>query len=75
MPERLSALRHASEFRCRGSSCLVRAQGLKTARDIIAHDAQQGRINLGYSREVRDEAGETVHTLYFSQAVKIIGAE
>ncbi|MDP9413110.1 MAG: hypothetical protein M3Q08_03245 [Pseudomonadota bacterium] len=54
---------------------LVSAQALKTARDIIAHDAQQGRINLGYSLEVRDEAGETVHTLYFSQAVKIIGAD
>lgn len=52
----------------------VPAQALRTARDMIAHDARDGRINLGYALKVRDEAGETVHTLYFHEAVELVGA-
>jgi hypothetical protein len=48
---------------------------LRAAREIIADDALSGRINMGYSIEVRDEAGKAVHTLFFKDAVAISGLE
>lgn len=53
----------------------VPASTLRAARDIIAHDAAQGRINMSYSLEVRDEAGESVHILDFTDAVEIVRAK
>jgi len=49
----------------------VPEKALRTARDIVAHDAREGRINLGCSLEIRDEAGVAVHTLRFEDAVEI----
>jgi hypothetical protein len=53
----------------------VPARALSTAREIICHDAMGGRINLGYSIEVRDETGKTLHTTRFREAVRIDGYE
>jgi len=51
----------------------VAARALMTARELIGHDARSGRIDLSYALEVRDEAGKTVHALYFTEAVEITG--
>lgn len=48
---------------------------LRAAREIIADDALSGVVNMDYSIEVRDEAGRTIHTLYFKDAVKLVGLE
>lgn len=53
----------------------VPALALKAAREIVADDALTGCINMGYSLEARDEAGKAVHTLYFKDAVRIVGLE
>ncbi len=53
----------------------VPSHALRNARDLIAGDAQHGRVNLGYSIEVRDEGGKTVHTILFRDAVEIVGAQ
>ena len=52
----------------------VAGRALTNARDIMAHDARQGRINLAYALEVADEGGRTVHRLDFGEAVEIVGA-
>ena len=53
----------------------VPALALKAAREIVADDALTGSINMGYSLEVRDQAGKGIHTLYFKDAVRIVGLE
>ena len=53
----------------------VPERALRAAREIIADDAIAGSINLGYSIEVRDEAGRTIHTLFFKDAVKVVGVD
>jgi hypothetical protein len=50
-------------------------RALKAAREIIADDVLTGRVNMGYSIEVRDEAGKTIHTLFFKDAVVFFGGE
>ena len=45
---------------------------LKSARDCIAGDVKNGRIDLHYRIEVVSESGELVHTLPFSEAVEVI---
>jgi hypothetical protein len=53
----------------------IPAKALAAAGGIIGHDAMSGRINLSYSIEARDEAGKTIHTLYFTDAVEIVGTD
>jgi hypothetical protein len=45
---------------------------LQEARDIIAHDARQGQIKLGYRLDVEDAGGKLVHRLQFDDAVEIV---
>ena len=44
------------------------------ARSIISQDALEGRIELGYRIDVQDAAGELVHSLRFTDAIKITGS-
>ena len=48
---------------------------LAAARDCMAGDVKNGRLDLRYSIEVRDERGELVHRLPFSDAVSILSPE
>lgn len=49
----------------------VPAAALKAARDCIAHDAKQGRLNLDQRIVVEDDTDATVHTIEFVDAVEI----
>lgn len=48
------------------------AAALYEARSILSVDALDGAIDLSQRIEVVDEAGATVHTLVFSDALKLI---
>jgi hypothetical protein len=48
------------------------AAALKSARDCIAGDVQDGRIDLHYRIEIFDELGTLVHRLPFSDAVEVV---
>lgn len=50
----------------------VSAAALRSARDCIAGDIKDGRIDLHYRIEVVSESGELVHTLPFSDAVEVV---
>ena len=56
----------------RSASGLVPAAALRSARDCIAGDVKNGRIDLHYRIEVVNENGELVHTLPFSDAVEVV---
>ncbi|WP_152569565.1 MULTISPECIES: DUF6894 family protein [Sphingomonas] len=45
---------------------------LKAARDCMAGDVQEGRLDLGYSIEVHDEAGHLIHSQPFGDSVEIV---
>jgi hypothetical protein len=45
---------------------------LRSARDCIAGDVKNGRIDLHFRIEVMNESGELVHTLPFSNAVEVV---
>ena len=47
---------------------------LRAARDCIAGDAQNGRIELKYRIDVEDEHGKIVHSVAFPDAVEIVPA-
>ena len=49
----------------------VAGKALGTVRDLIAHDAVGGAIDLTYRIEVEDAAGQIVHLLRFEDAVTI----
>lgn len=51
----------------------VPASALAQARDCIAGDVRDGRINLAYRIDVHDGGGEVVYSLSFADAVEIIG--
>jgi hypothetical protein len=53
----------------------VEAAALLSARDCIAEDARNGRIELKYWIEVHDEHGSVVHSLSFADAVAIVPAD
>lgn len=44
-----------------------------SARDCMAGDIKHGRLDLRYRIDVVDEAGETVHSLSFADAVEVLG--
>lgn len=50
---------------------LLHKRVLECARDIIAGDAVQGTIDLGYRIDAEDETGDVVHSLEFADAVEI----
>jgi hypothetical protein len=45
---------------------------LRSARDCMAGDVKDGRLDLRYRIDVHDEAGDLVHSLPFAAAVEII---
>lgn len=49
----------------------VAGAALFEARAIISADAKGGKISLGQSIDVEDEAGQLVHTVTFADAVQI----
>lgn len=51
----------------------VKRIALKCARDCIAGDVHDGKIDLTYRIEVHDAAGAVVHSMPFRDAVTIKG--
>ncbi|QZH74214.1 MAG: hypothetical protein JY451_10960 [Erythrobacter sp.] len=49
----------------------VAAATLREAREIISHDAREGRIKLDYHLDVQDTGGQLVHRLDFEDAVVV----
>lgn len=49
-------------------------QALVQARDCMAGDVRNGRLDLRYRIEVEDEAQQIVHCLAFTDAVEIVPA-
>jgi len=47
---------------------------LRQARDCMAGDVQDGRLDLHYRIDVHDEGGDLVHSLPFADALEIVGA-
>jgi hypothetical protein len=51
----------------------AKAHALAEARTMIeANVAETGRVDLTHRMEVRDESGETVHSLRFEDAVRFV---
>lgn len=49
----------------------ARAHAIQAARDVMKHEIGQGRLCLGCAIIVRGEAGNTVFTVPFSEAVAV----
>jgi hypothetical protein len=45
---------------------------LRAARDCMAGDVQNGRLDLRYRIDVHDESGEAVHRLAFPDALEVL---
>ena len=52
----------------------VEGAALLAARDCMAADVRQGRLELKYRIDVHAEDGEIVHTLPFADALEIASA-
>ena len=52
----------------------VASATLTSARDCMAGDVRNGRLDLRYRIDVHDEAGAMVHSLAFADAVEILSA-
>lgn len=50
----------------------VHAATLREAREIIGHDARDGRIKLSYHIAVEDADGRVIHHLEFEDAVTVV---
>ena len=50
----------------------VPGAALLAARDCIAGDVKNGRIDLHYRIDVHDDAGKLVHSLPFADAVEVV---
>jgi len=48
---------------------------LRAARDCIAGDVMNGRVELKYHIDVEDEHGKIVHSVAFPDAVEIVPAK
>lgn len=51
----------------------VAASALNQARDCMAGDVKNGRLDLHYRIDVHDENDQLVHSLPFHEALEIIG--
>ena len=49
----------------------IAQKALWSARDCIAGDARNGDIDLRYRIDVHDESGRCVHSLAFTEAVRV----
>lgn len=47
---------------------------LRAARDCIAGDVMNGRIEFKYRIDVEDENGNVVHSVPFAEAIEIVPA-
>jgi len=47
---------------------------LANARDVIAGDAKRGVVNLRFRIDAEDETGTVVHSLSFTNAVRVLRA-
>jgi hypothetical protein len=54
---------------------LVERVALRAARDCMAGDIQNGRLDLHYRIDVHDESGKIVHRLAFADAVDVLTPE
>ena len=52
----------------------VQAEALRSARNCIAEDARDGRIELKFWIDVHDANDRVVHSLSFADAVEIVPA-
>ena len=52
----------------------VASRTLFIARDCMANDVKEGRLDLHYRIEVQNEGGEVIHCLEFKDALKIAHA-
>ena len=50
----------------------VTGTALAQARDCMAGDVKDGRLDLGYQIDVHDEGGVVVHSLAFKDALQIV---
>ena len=50
----------------------MHAATLREAREIIGHDARDGRIKLSYHIAVEDADGRVIHHLEFEDAVTVV---
>ena len=53
----------------------VERAALRAARDCMAGDVHDGRLNLRYRIDVHDERGNVVHQLAFGDAVEVLSLE
>jgi hypothetical protein len=52
----------------------IPAKALASARDCIAGDVRNGRVDLRYRIDVHDENDRIVHRLLFADAVELLGS-
>ena len=53
----------------------VKSQSLREARSLMAHEVLEGRLNIGQRLDIRDAAGELVHSLEFKDALRVQNEE
>jgi len=51
----------------------IAGAALLQARDCIAGDVKNGRLDLNYHIDVHTEDGEVVHSLAFTHALEVVG--
>jgi hypothetical protein len=51
----------------------VPSKAMLAARDCMANDVKDGRLNLGYRIEVHDDSGRMIHRLEFGDALHMVG--
>ena len=51
----------------------LQGRALASARDCIAGDVQEGRLDLHYRIDVHDENDRIVHSLRFADAIEMVG--
>ena len=54
---------------------MVERVALRAARDCMAGDVQNGRLDLRYRIDVHNESGMVVHQLAFADAVQVLTSE
>jgi hypothetical protein len=52
----------------------IAKKALASARDCIAGDVRDGRVDLRYRIDVHDESDRIVHSLPFADAVEVLSA-
>ena len=52
----------------------IAGAALLQARDCIAGDVKNGRLDLNYHIDVHTKDGEVVHSLAFTDALEVVGS-